>query len=269
MIIRPRDNYLLKGGAAWFPFSLGGVAFPLSFVVLLPSFFTSFGWGCFPFPPSGSGAFSLLVCLVAQLGFPPLGGVAVFSSPSGAIAVLHLLWVELSFLLFSWVVLLGPLLLWAVLRCPSLFAWCCLPFPPLVWDYFSPVLLGPLLLGVVLRPALSPPPPLGGVAFSLSFGVVLPSFPSFGWARVPSLFGWVVLLGPLLLRVVLRCPSFFLRGAAFLFLLWGGTAFPLSSVGSCFVSSSFGRSCFSNFLLCAAAFLLLLWVVLLSFSSFG
>ena len=76
---------------------------------------------------------------------------------------------------------------------PSVFAWCCLPPPPLGGTTFLPssvgwcclvsflggvfcwvVLLGPLLLGVVLRPALSPPP-LGDVTFPISFQVVLPS----------------------------------------------------------------------------------------------
>ena len=151
------------------------------------------------------------------------------------------------------------------------------------------VLLGPLLIGVVLRPAFSPPP-LGGVAFPISFQVVLPFVSSFGWSCVFNLPCWVVLLsfpsfgvgllGFLLLWVVLLSFPFLwvvvlfsplrLGGAAwsplpwsgvalplsFLrFLLWGGTAFPLSSVGSCFVSSSFGRCCFSNLLSSGPAFL--------------
>ena len=78
--------------------------------------------------------------------------------------------------------------------------WCCRFFLSFWWDYFSPVfcwvvLLGPLLLGVVLRPALSPPP-LGGVAFPISFQVVMPSFPSFWWGAFHHLL-WVELFFPI------------------------------------------------------------------------
>ena len=54
--------HLLKGGGAWFPFSL---------VLLSPS---PLAWCCLPSPPLGGDSFSPLVCWVAQLGFPPLGG---------------------------------------------------------------------------------------------------------------------------------------------------------------------------------------------------
>ena len=232
------------GSAAWFsPLRLGGAAWstlrcclgspplgPRSPPPLL-------GGAAFLFPPLGSGAFSPLVCWVALLGFPPLGGVAFFFfslwwyclplSSSG--------WRLLFFPVFCWVVLLGPpgggalFFSWCCLSCPgwgcifplwfSFSGWCCLFSPPSGRDYFSTCLL---LGGAawftppwgVLGPALSPP--LGGVAFPISFQVVLPSFPSFGvelpsspsvgwccrflslllgWGCVPPLFGWVVLLG--------------------------------------------------------------------------
>ena len=250
-----RSPSLLLGDVAWSPASLGGVAIPLSFGVVLPSFPffgrglrspsllmggaawcffwgvvllfspSAFAWCCLPFVhrvgmrssslllggvaflafPLGS-AFLPLVCWVALLGFPPLGGVAVFSSPFGGIAFLF-----------------------------SFDGWSC---------FFSPLQLGG---------AAWFPPSLGGVAFlalPLGSGVFLSS--SVGWCcLVSSSFGQC-------------CFSNLLSGgAAFLSILWSGAALSLSSVGSCFVSSSFGRCCFSILLSGGAAFLPLLWVVLL------
>ena len=89
----------------------------------LVSFF--FGWCCFstlrcclPSPPLCSGAFSPLVCWVAQLGFPPLGGFAALSSPPfggaavpppflGGAVFSHLKGLLASF--FCWVVLLSKI----------------------------------------------------------------------------------------------------------------------------------------------------------------
>ena len=195
--------HLLKGGAAWFPSSLSGVAFPLSGAAFRPLLCVVV---LCPLSSVGSR------CLVSLL----LGGVAFFSSPFGGLPSSPSCGWSCFFPLFSWVVLLGfftgrccfsnlllcaaafLLLLWVGTTFPpSSVGWCCLVHPggvalffggaaflpwvgflsPLVfllwvvlpfflsfwWDYFSPVfswvvLLGPLLLGVVLRPALSPPP---------------------------------------------------------------------------------------------------------------
>ena len=114
------------------------------------------------------------------------------------------------------------LFLLVLLLCfPSPFAWCCLPSPPVSGATFLPLLLFCL----------------GGAAwfssifgcccpfFSFSFCVVFPSIPSSGWSCFSSLlFGWVVLLGLLLLWPVLLfhlpcrwccLPSLPLGGAAF------------------------------------------------------
>ena len=87
--------------------------------------------------------------------------------------------------------------------CPS----CCVVLPSFVGLRFP---------SLRLCGAAWSPPPLGGVAFPISFSLLLPSFPS-----------------PL-----------------------GGTTYPPSSVGwCCLVHSSFGRCCFSNLLPGGAAFL--------------
>ena len=122
-------------------------------------------------------------------------------------------------------------LLWAVLLFQSPFRWCCLPSPSLggaAW--FLPSLDGVDVFLHLFGGTAFLPLPLGSGAFSplvccfSSPLVVLPSSPSCGW----SCF------------------------------------FPSSVGWCCLVSSSFGRCCFSSLLLCAAAFLLLLWVGLLS-----
>ena len=193
---------LLMGGAAWFPFffgavavsplllhgaaflPLGGAAFPLS----------SVGWCCLVFSSGGR----CCCCLPS----PPLGGTTFPPSSVGWCCLVHSGGVALFLLLrgsaslpMGWAVFFPPLvsLLWVVLSffCPFGGT----SFPVFCWV----VLLGPLLLGVVLRLALSPPP-LGGVAFPISFQVVLlPSPPlsgatfsssSVGWCLVSSFFGW-------------------------------------------------------------------------------
>ena len=107
---------------------------------------------------------------------------------------------------------------------------------PSITSNVPPLFCWVVLLGLLLL--------WGGVAIPLSFGVELPYFRSFGcWLRSPSLL---------------------FRGVVFLSLPLESGAFVNSSVvWCCLVSSSFGRCCFSSLLLCAAAFLFLLWVGLL------
>ena len=114
--------------------------------------------------------------------------------------------------------LLGLLLLLVVLPSFPSFWWDCLPPPPLGGAAFPHLLKG----GVAWFPSS-----LGGVAFHLSFVVVLLSFTSVG--------GGAAFLSPLQLG-----------GAAWFLPSLGGVAFPLSTVGSCFVS--FGWCCCSNLL---------------------
>ena len=263
--------HLLKGGAAWFPSSLGGVAFPLSGAAFRP------------------------LLRVGPRSPPPLLGGAAFLSLLWVVVLSHLSSV-------GWCCLVSS---FTGRRCFFSISFCVLlpSFSSSGWDYRSPVfcwvvLLGPLLLGVVLRPALSPPPPLGGVAFLLSFGVVLPSF-SFGWARVFNLPCWVVLLSFPSFGVGLRSTSLRLGGAAwfpplggvaFLSLPVGSGAFLTSSVGwCCLVPSPLGWCCIATlfFAWCSLPFpplgwdcvpplfswvllcLLLLWAVLLFQSPFS
>ena len=254
---------------------LGGVAFPISFQVVLPSF-ASFWWDCLPSPPLGGAVFSHLLKGGAAWFLPFLGGLsfvvllpsfpsfrcgAAFLSslqlgpalsppPLGGVAFPISFQVVLpSFpssewdyvpLLFGWVVLLGFFLLRMVL---TFFFTCLVVLPsfPSLWEV---VLVSSLLLGGAAWSLAS----VGGVAISLSFGVVLPSFPS----SVPPLFCWVVLLGLLLLWVVLRFSS----PLAWCCLL-SPPAFPLSSVGWCCLVS-----CCDSPLLCRRAALLpVLWVL--------
>ena len=171
---------LLLGGVAW-PLSLNGVAlFPLllrgaAFLFLLPwvGLFLSpllLGWCCPPSPPLGGDGFPPSSVGRCCLPSPPPSGGAPFVTLFCWVVLLCLLhlW-GYFFLLFCWVVPLG-LPLWVVLRLVlSSFAWCCLPSPlggaafPLLFSWV--VLLG-LLRWVVLR-------------YSLSFCVVLPTFPTF------------------------------------------------------------------------------------------
>ena len=226
-------------GGATFPFSSVGWCRLASFVRCCCVLHSPFAWCCLPSLPFGGAAFS----------------------PSAV-----------------WV-LLCLLLLWAMLRFSSPSSWCCLPSPPslseagcflpffcflfLWWCYFSLLFCWVVLLGLSL----------GGVAlFPLSFCVVLPSLP-FWWGCFLSLFclrafffgdgaaflffGW----GPLLLEGA-ALPSLSLGGVL------GGATFPFSSVGWCRLASLFGWCCvLHSLLLRGAAFLLLLWVGLLSLSS--
>ena len=201
-----RSPSLLLGGAAWFSFSgwcchffcpFGGTTFPLSSVGLVHAslgcccvllcllllwtvllFQSPFRWSCLPSPPFGGALHHLLwwSCF-----FPSSEGwcclvVLLFTSP------------------LSWCCLPSPPLGVVLLSFPSSVGWCCLLHSILV------VLRSPSLQ---LGPAFLSPPPLGGVAFPISFQVVLPSFSSSGWGCFPLLFGWVVLLGFFLLWVVL------------------------------------------------------------------
>ena len=211
-------------------------------VVLFPP---PLAWCCLPSPPLG-GRVPHLPCWVVLLSFPsfqlwcflpsrPLGRAARFSSIGQCCFFFSSPFGGIAFLPLLWVGLLFPRLL--------------------------------------LGGAAWFPPPLGGVAFLLSFGVELLSFRSFEWAAFhlssdgwcclvsfsfawccPSSppFGkwclsplscWVVLLGLLLLWVVLRFPSP---------LAWcclssppqGGTTFPPSSVGWCCLVHSGGVAFF-------------------------
>ena len=169
-------SYLPLGGAAWSP--LGGVAFPISSQVVLPSplggtvFFTSsVGWRClvsllwvvlpfFLFFLVGL----LFPCLLlggAAWSTPLLGGVAFSNLFSGGPAFLPLLLVGLP---------LGGAAFF-----PFSVGWCCLVSFFFGWCCFSPLLCRgaaflPLPLGLeLLSPlvALLGFPPLGGVAVSL------------------------------------------------------------------------------------------------------
>ena len=146
------------------PSSVGwcfAVFLPSPFSVVLPS--SSFGWLFSPLLLGGAAWFFLpfgWCCL------PSLGGAAFLPSSVGwCRLVSSFFWVVLLFC----VVLRSFPSLWVGLRSPSL-----------------------MLGGAAWFP--SPPLSGGGVAFSLSFCVVLPPFASFGWGCVPSLFCWVVLL---------------------------------------------------------------------------
>ena len=186
------------------------LGFLLLWVVLL--FTSPLSWCCLPSPPVGVLLLSFpLFSWVVLLGFLLLLWVVLLSFP--------FLWVVVLSHLFGWVVLLGFFLLWMVL----MFFFTCLvvlPSFPSLWE-------------VVRFTCLL----LGGAAFygwccdSLSFGVELPYFRSFGcWLRSPS---------PLL------------RGVVFFSLPLVSGAFLTSSVGwCCLVSSSFGRCCFSSLLFC-------------------
>ena len=166
---------LLTGGAAWCSPFLGGVAFPISFQVVLPSF--SF-------------------CCVGLLFSPPLllGGVAWSTLPWVVLRCSSLFaWCCFPFhVLGSGALLLSTvgcclvfLLLWAVLPFPSPLAWCCLPLlwvelfflPPLSvgWGCLvSPALGVVAVFSVLLVGLLSPSLLMGGAAWcSYFFGVVL------------------------------------------------------------------------------------------------
>ena len=166
--------------------------------------------------------------------FPPsllLGGAAWSPASLGGVAIPLSFGVELpSFRSFGY-----------GLRSPSLLvggaAWFLFFFCVVLLFllFFCVVLLSfPFLSVVVLFSSLRlggaalSTPPRGGVAFPISFCVLLPSFPSSGWDYLSPVFCWVVLLGPLGWCFVF----FLLRGAAFLPLHLGGAAF-LPSVGWC------------------------------------
>ena len=229
--------------------------FPFFFYVVL-LFSSPFSWCCFPFPPLGNGAFRL--SSVGWCGFVHPGGVTLFFRgaaflPVGLLSSLlvFLLWVVLPFCRSFW------------------------------WDYFSPVfcwlvLHGPILLEVVLRPAMSPPP-LGGVAFPISFQVVLPSLPSFWWGcLLPPFLGghcfsfcWVVLLGLLLLWAVVAFPISFQVGLSSFSSFWWGCLPPPPLGGAAFSHLLKGGAAWFPSPLRGAAFLPLICVVLPSFSSFA
>ena len=284
------------GGVALFPILLCGATFlpllPSSGAPLSPSsvgwcFFASsfFGW-CFlggaTFPFSSVGW-----CRLASL----FGWCCVWPSLllRGAAFLLTLLVVLLSLSSsLGWCRLASFVGCCCVLHSP--FAWCCLPSSPFGGAAFSPssvwVPLG-LLRWLVMR-------------CSLSFFVVLPSFPFFfGWGCFLPLFCWKVLPYLLFLWVVFWVGLLFnslllggaawppslsgvalfpllLRGAAFLPLLpWVGLVSLPSSVGWCcppspplggdaFPPSSVGWCCLPSPPLGEAAFpLLFSWVVLL------
>ena len=177
--------------------------------------------------------------------------------------------------------LLGLLLLWAVLLFQSPFKWCCLPSTPCSPSPVGCVLLSsPSFGGGAFSPlfcwvALLVFPPLGGVAvFSFSFSCYcLPSPPLGGPVFSPSSDGgaaWSPLGGvafPISSQVVLPSllwvgllfypsssvgcclvsPS--LAGVAVFFCPFGGTTFPLSSVGWCCLVSCFLEWCCNSPLL--------------------
>ena len=93
-------SFFFFGDVAVSPFLLRGAAF-------LP-----LGWGCFV---------PLLFCWVVLLGFPSLGGVAVFFSVFFGGTTFLLSSVGWCCLVFS--------LLWVVLLFPSPLAWCCFLLP--------------------------------------------------------------------------------------------------------------------------------------------
>ena len=115
--------------------------------------------------PLGGAALLLLlfVVLIGLLLSLPLGGAAFLLSSIG--------WCCVASSFFGWC-------------CFSTLGWCCFLFP-----FCCVVLLGLLLLWVVL-------------AFSLSFWMELPSFPSFGWRCFSPLFcvGWCCLASSLLAK---------------------------------------------------------------------
>ena len=193
-------------------------------------------------------------------------------------------------------VLLGFLLLCAVLLFSSLFAGCCLPSLRLGGAAFTLSSDGwcclvsffgwccrffcffggtAFLLSSVgwcclvhSRPASSPPP-LGSVAFPISFQVVIPSFSSSGWGprSPPPLLGGAAILH--LLLVVVPLSSVGSRSlvslhwvvSAFLPLLWVGSRFPpLLLGGAAWSPASLGGVALSLSFFC---------VMLPSFPSFG
>ena len=265
---------LLLGGAALPPPSLGGAAFFLSFFVVLPSF-PSFLECLLLF---GGAAFLLLLLWVGLLS-PPLllEGAALPSLSLGGV----LGGTTFPFSSVGWC------------RLASLFGWCCV-WPSLLLRGAAFLLL--LLGGAAFSLLFSWVVPLGLLRwvllrFTLSFCVVLPSFSPFWWccfltlfclgaAWPPSLVGdalfpillcgaaflhlllWVGLLSHPLLLEGAALPSLSLGGVL------GGATFPFSSVGWCRLASLFGWCCvWPSLLLRDAAFLLLLWVGLLSLSS--
>ena len=159
----------------WSPPPLGGVASPISFQVVLPSF-PSFVWGCVPL---NRVAFSALL-FGGAARFPLLWVVLPAFSSSGWSCFSTFFWsVLLGF--FLWVVFLfflvllpgacclssPPLgtaasfiscvgwcclvfLLWVVLLFPSSFPWCCLPFRPSGGGAFSLLFGWVVLLSLLL-----------------------------------------------------------------------------------------------------------------------
>ena len=176
---------------------------------------------------SGGAAFPLLWGGAAWVS-PSQGGVAVFFCPSGGTS-------------FS-----PPLLFGGAARFPFS-GWCCRFFCPSGGTSFSPVfcwvvLLGPLLLEVVLRPALSPPP-LGDVAFPISF----PSPPFGGAAFHPPFLGGAVFSH--LKGGAAWFPSS-LGGVAFLPLLWVVVLFASLRLGGAAWSTRVVLRCFFSFAWC-------------------
>ena len=182
--------------------------------------------------------------------------------------------------------------------------WCCFPFSRLGSGAFSPLVCWVALLGfspwggvAVLSFSFSwccfPSPPLGGAAFSPSSDACccLPSPPAFplssvawcclvscffGWCCCfPSLVWWCCF--PPLLSVVLLGPLF-LRGVAFLSILWVVALFFSRLLGRAAWFFSMGWCCCSFILLFmvlpsfassgwSCFFTIFFWVVLLSFTS--
>ena len=117
-------SHLLKGGTAWSPSSLGGVAFPSPF---RGAAFPPLGVAAFPALLGGAAFLSILWVVVLSplssvgslLGFPQLGGVAVFF-------FLLLLVVLPSSSSCGWSCF-SPLQLGGAARSPPSVGWCCCP----------------------------------------------------------------------------------------------------------------------------------------------
>ena len=207
---------------------LGGVAVFLLLLVVLPSS-PSCGWSCF-FPlfnwvvllgPPGwcCVVFPVVLPFFSWVGlFFPLwfsfsGWRCRFFCPSGG-TTFHLSSVGWCCLVHS------SLGWWCVLLCLLLPLWAVLLFPFFCGDAFLSI-VWVVVLFASLRLGGAAWSPLGGVAFPISFCVLLPSFSSSGWDYFSPVFCWVVL----------RCPSLFawccLSSPPF-----GGPAF-LPSVGWC------------------------------------
>ena len=245
------------GGAAWSP--LGGVAFPISSQVVLPSALLGgavfsppllLGGAAWSTPPWGGVASCFVSSSFGRCCFSNLLlGCCLHSPPLGGTAFSHLLKGGAAWFPSS------PLICRGAAFLPLLWGWCCFLSPlqlggaSFFWVVvlFSPLRLGgaawflPSLDGVdvflhLLGGAAWSPASIGGVAIHLSFGVVLPSFPS----NIPlSSVGWCCLVSCFF---GLCCDS-----NSPLALLWVLAAFTLSSFAwCCFPFPSFGEWCFSH-----------------------